>query len=135
MNAWRPYGDIFGISHTVSGRVLVRPAVYSPQLQNERHLLVYLPPSYGSGQRYPVLYMHDGQNLFDRATSFVGEWRVDETMEQLAAEGLEAIVVGIPNAGNARRDEYSPFYDKRHRAGAASMRSFQPHTSLALLAS
>ena len=117
MHAWQPYEALFGITHTGSGRVLVHPGVYSPQLQNERHLLVYLPPSYGSGQRSPVLYMHDGQNLFDAATSFVSEWHVDETLEQLATEGLEAIVVGIPNAGDARRDEYSPFYDERHRAG------------------
>jgi predicted alpha/beta superfamily hydrolase len=53
--------------------------------------------------------MQDGQNLFDAATSFAGEWQVDETMEALSQEGLEAIVVGIPNAGEKRLDEYSPF--------------------------
>jgi predicted alpha/beta superfamily hydrolase len=53
--------------------------------------------------------MHDGQNLFDDMTSFAGEWNVDETMEQASQRGLEAIVVGIPNLGEQRMDEYSPF--------------------------
>ena len=72
--------------------------------------MVYLPPSYlGSIRRYPVIYMHDGQNLFDAATSFAGEWYVDETMEELADAGIEAIVVGIPNIGERRFHEYIPF--------------------------
>ena len=52
--------------------------------------------------------MHDGQNLFDAATSFSGEWQVDETMEALSAEGIEAIAVGIPNAGPGRASDYTP---------------------------
>ena len=105
-------------AHTVAGTLKVRERLYSPQLDNERDLLVYLPPSYDEGhRRYPVIYMHDGQNLFDDATSFSGEWRVDETMEALGREGLEAIVVGIPNAGARRCDEYSPFPDARLGGG------------------
>jgi predicted alpha/beta superfamily hydrolase len=74
----------------------------------ERELYAYLPPSYAGGERrYPVLYMHDGHNLFDEATSHAGEWRVDETMEALADEGVEAIVVGIPH-GPERGTEYVP---------------------------
>jgi predicted alpha/beta superfamily hydrolase len=61
--------------------------------------------------------MHDGQNLFDVATSFGGEWEVDQTLESASADGLEAIVVGIPNAGTERLDEYSPFVDEKHQAG------------------
>ncbi len=53
--------------------------------------------------------MNDGQNLFDVATSFAGEWYADETMEELADEGIEAIVVGIPNMGDRRFHEYMPF--------------------------
>ncbi|WP_233493023.1 MULTISPECIES: alpha/beta hydrolase [unclassified Meiothermus] len=113
---WRPYP--VGPDHTVVGRVLVAKDFYSPELDNHRDLLVYLPPSYGSdGRRYPVLYMHDGQNLFDNYTSYVGEWRVDETMEGLAKEGLEALVVGIPNARAERLREYSPFPDPEHGGG------------------
>ena len=97
--------------HSVVGALKVLPRVWSPQLDNERDILVYLPPSYSrSDQRYPVIYMQDGQNLFDRATSFAGEeWQVDETMEKLSREGLEAIVVGIPHTGEGRLSEYNPF--------------------------
>lgn len=77
-----------------------------------RNLDVWLPPSYGEaiGKRYPVVYMHDGQNLFDPAKSFIGvDWGVDETMTRLIAEGKirEAIVVGIWNTPE-RTKEYLP---------------------------
>jgi predicted alpha/beta superfamily hydrolase len=95
-------------------------ALHSPQLGNARDVLVWLPHGYEtSSARYPVLYMHDGQNLFDSATSFAGEWQVDETMTLLVNEGLPAIIVGLPNAGERRRNEYSP-YD--FRAGAQQVR-------------
>jgi predicted alpha/beta superfamily hydrolase len=112
---WIPYGEFArGRAHTVRGEVRVLPEVEGPVPGRRRHLLVYLPPSYeqgvAAGRRYPVLYAQDGQNLFDEATSYAGEWRCDETMERLAAErGIEAIVVGIPNAGTERLHEYSPF--------------------------
>ena len=90
----------------------------SPQLQNYRDVLVALPPSYGQGnQRYPVVYMHDGQNLFDPATSYAGDWNLLATLAELAEEGLEAIVVGIANTGRFRRYEYSPFRDAEHGGG------------------
>src|SRR5205085_774096 len=113
---------IMTYSHTVVGDLRVLEGVSSPQLGNRRDILVHLPFSYRQGhQRYPVLYMHDGQNLFDEATSFCGEWEVDETMEELRHEGLEAIVVGIPNMGDQRCEEYSPFPNRRFRSvrGAA----------------
>jgi predicted alpha/beta superfamily hydrolase len=108
---WRDYlAGKDPAAHTVSGKLLVVEQVYSPQLQNQRDILVYLPPSYDSTDRhYPVIYMHDGQNLFDAATSFVGEWQVDETLEQLASEGIEAIAVGIPNISERRVHELCPF--------------------------
>jgi predicted alpha/beta superfamily hydrolase len=108
---WQPYGRAYGgRPHTVVGEVEVLRDLASPELGNRRDLLVYLPPSYSAGRRtFPTLFLHDGQNLFDRHTSFAGEWRVDETLEELAAEGVEAIVVGIANAGTARVDEYGPF--------------------------
>lgn len=90
--------------------MLVHPQVWSPQADNDRDLLIYLPPSYWVSERhYPVIYMQDGQNLFDTATSFVGvEWGVDDTLQALSAEGLEAIVVGVPNSGERRLNEYTP---------------------------
>jgi predicted alpha/beta superfamily hydrolase len=114
---WKDYLMIAEEGHTVVGTVQVLAGVESPQLGNTRDLLVYLPPSYARGdRRYPVIYMHDGQNLFDRATSFGEEWEVDQTLEGASAEGLETIVVGIPNTP-ARLDEYSPFRDPGHKQG------------------
>jgi predicted alpha/beta superfamily hydrolase len=78
----------------------------------DRDLTVYLPPSYGRGERhYPVLYMQDGQNLFDPRESFAGSWRVDIAMDHAAARGFEGIAVGIRHAGEERLVEYSPFDD------------------------
>jgi predicted alpha/beta superfamily hydrolase len=92
--------------------------VYSPQLDNERDLLVSLPGGHASGEkRYPVIYMHDGQNLFDPATSFSGSWNVDVAMAEVSLDGLGAIVVGIPNMGAERLDEYSPFEHPRLGGG------------------
>jgi predicted alpha/beta superfamily hydrolase len=101
-----------GLPHTVVGKVKVLERVWSPQLGNRRDLFVYLPPSYPDGRReWPILYAQDGQNLFDEFASFAGEWRMDETLEALAAEGLEAVVVGVANTPE-RMLEYSPFLDR-----------------------
>jgi predicted alpha/beta superfamily hydrolase len=120
MTDWRDYPEAPDVEgHTVVGTVKVLREVESPELGNRRDIFAYLPPSYGEGERrYPVLYMHDGQNLFDVRTAFSEEWHVDGTMEEAARRtGLEAIVVGIPNAGEARLEEYSPFEDVRNGGG------------------
>jgi predicted alpha/beta superfamily hydrolase len=116
---WHDYPEPDGAEHTVVGTVKKLDALHSPQLDNQRDVLVYLPPSYHTEpeRRYPVLYMHDGQNLFDRATSFGAEWEVDQTLEAASADGLEAIVVALPNLGEARLDEYSPWPDPKHHKG------------------
>lgn len=116
---WKSYYEVHQRHHTVKGNVKVAQNVESPELQNRRDILVYLPPSYRSTNKsFPVLYMQDGQNLFDQMTSYSGEWHVDETMERLGyEERLEAIVVGIPNMGAKRLDEYSPFSDHQHGGG------------------
>lgn len=89
-------------------RIQAGPAV--PGL--DRDLTVYLPATYDRGERhYPVIYMQDGQNLFDPEESFAGSWRVDIAMDQAAGRGFEGIAVGIPNAGEGRLAEYSPFDD------------------------
>lgn len=82
-----------------------------PGLERKRQIRLYLPPGYAaSDKRYPVLYMHDAQNLFDAATAHAGEWQVDEAMDALAREGkLEAIVVGIDNGREKRMTELNPF--------------------------
>ncbi len=88
-------------------------------LGRERTLRLYLPPSYETSpdKRYPVIYMHDGQNLFDDATSYAGEWGVDETMDAFArTRGFEAIVVGIDNGGEERLHELSPWTNPKYGA-------------------
>ncbi len=115
---FEPYPPDGEDGHTVSGTVLRLPNLHSPQLHNERDLYVYLPPDCGlAGRRHPVLYMQDGQNLFDDATSFAGEWHVDESLEEWAGDIAAPIVVGIANAGARRLDEYTPFVDERHGGG------------------
>jgi predicted alpha/beta superfamily hydrolase len=92
--------------------------LWSPELRNRRSIDVYLPPSYTRSRRwYPVVYMQDGQNLADPATAFAGTWELPKALRQLAREGLEPIVVGIHNSGDARLSEYSPFPDARHGGG------------------
>ncbi len=93
------------------GNVKILPRVTVAQWESERDVLIYLPPSYEtSDRRYPVLYMQDGQNLFDHATAFNGQdWHVDETMERLSGDGYEAIIVGVNHGGAQRLIEYNPF--------------------------
>ena len=104
------------------------PSLNSPELSRSREILVYVPPSATAplsdapAREYPVIYFHDGQNMFDEKTSYVGEWKADETLELLAKEGVEAIAVAIPNVGDERLDEYSPWrgksgYRERRSAG------------------
>lgn len=80
-------------------------------LATPRDVIVYLPPGYRNGdRRYPVMYMHDGQNLFDPATGFAGqEWRLDETAEEMIAAGKlpPLIIVGVYNTGGQRIKEYT----------------------------
>lgn len=118
-NTWQDYTrGRAGMRHTVVGTLKVRERVWSPQLKNRRDIFVHLPASYELGRRrYPVLYMHDGQNLFDEDTSYAGEWHVDETMQKLGRLGIEAIIVGVPNMEDERLSEYSPFHDAHFGPG------------------
>ncbi|HEY9724532.1 MAG TPA: alpha/beta hydrolase-fold protein [Oscillatoriaceae cyanobacterium] len=88
-----------------------------PALGRDREIAVYLPPNYESepNRRFPVLYMWDGQNLFDPETAFNQEWEVDETCDRLTQEGRiqPMIVVGIYNGGEHRLSELSPWRDMR----------------------
>lgn len=102
--------------------------VISPQLtiaglNRQRSVRIYVPPGYASSsKRYPVLYMHDGQNLFDNATAYAGEWGVDETLDDLAqSQGLELIVVGIDNGGVQRMTELNPWDNARFGKGEGKL--------------
>jgi len=98
-----------GKPSTAQPNVYVLPTPFViPDLNRERTVRIYLPPGYTHGKRrYPVLYMHDGQNLFDEATAnAAGEWGVDETLNALAkSRGLKVIVVGIDHGGAERIHE------------------------------
>jgi predicted alpha/beta superfamily hydrolase len=115
---WRPYLVEAWQAGDVSGKLL-GSVVKSPQLGNERTVLLYLPASYDEGdKRYPVIYLQDGQNLFDPSTAFCGQtWQAGETMTQLAGEGIEAIVVAPYHLGTERIREYNPFPQWRHGRG------------------
>jgi len=99
--------------NTLTGNILYHRAFPSKILRNRRDVLVYLPPGYGrfSARRYPVLYLHDGQNVFDAVTAFGGvEWGVDETAQRLIRQKLiePLIIVAIANTGEERIHEYAP---------------------------
>jgi predicted alpha/beta superfamily hydrolase len=108
------------------GRLRLHPKFPSKFLSTRRDIIVYVPPDYAeSGARYPVLYMQDGQNLFDPATAFCGqEWGADITADEMIARGeIEPlIIVGIYNTGTRRMSEYAPTRDKRHRKGGKANR-------------
>lgn len=111
VGGWRA-GDPVPRRSTASAGVRVLSDSFSmPELGRTRRVWVYLPPGYAESRaRYPVLYLHDGQNVFDAATSFSGEWGVDETLDSLAARGDPgAIVVAVDNGGARRMDEYDPW--------------------------
>ncbi len=99
--------------HTLTGNIKRHRAFPSKILGNRRDVLVYLPRGYRRfvPRRYPVLYLHDGQNVFDAATSFAGvEWGVDETAQRLIGKGLiePLIIVAVFNMGEDRIHEYAP---------------------------
>jgi predicted alpha/beta superfamily hydrolase len=108
--------------HTLTGDFRRHPRFRSRFLPSEHTLLVYRPPGYRDERvrRFPVLYLHDGQNVFDRATSATGEeWSVDETAQRLIESGViePIIIVGIYNAGHRRIDQYTPTRDPRKKVG------------------
>ena len=87
-----------------------------PQLGRQRRIWIYLPADYESShKKYPVIYMHDGQNLFDAYTSGYGEWGIDEIMDKLPAKD-RCIIVGIDHGGAYRMSEYNP-YDSKYGKG------------------
>lgn len=81
------------------------------KLGKTRRIWIYLPEGYeNSNKKYPVIYMHDGQNLFDVLTGPFGEWGVDECLDTLSEKiKFETIIVGIDNGLADRLSEYSPY--------------------------
>jgi predicted alpha/beta superfamily hydrolase len=96
---------------------VIDTAFLIPQLKRTRRVWVYLPEGYSkaSTTRYPVLYMHDGQNVFDDATSYSGEWALDEFLDSTTSK--KCIVVAIDNGGAKRLNEYNPYDNERFGKG------------------
>ena len=109
--------------HTLTGDIRVHKSFHSKILNNDRDVIVYLPPRYkgDDAKRYSVFYLHDGQNLFDGATSFIPgeEWRADEIAQSLILSGKvePLIIVGIYNTGAARVNEYTAAADAKYKTG------------------
>lgn len=89
-----------------------------PRLGIKRRVWIYLPPAYSTThKKYPVLYMHDGQNIFDDSTAAFGEWGVDECLDSLIKKRIQAcIVIGVDN-GPQRMQEYNPYEFKEFGKG------------------
>lgn len=113
--AWK---DLAGSTASKNVQIL-NSAFEIPQLNTNRRIWLYLPPDYQiSTKKYPVIYMHDAQNVFDVKTSFSGEWEVDESLNNLFYQGdYGVIVVGIDNGGSTRLNEYSPWKNTTYNAG------------------
>lgn len=96
---------------TVSKNVqIVDTAFLIPQLKRTRRVWIYLPENYAtSNERFPVIYMQDGQNIFDDATAYSGEWSVDEYLDSLGMDTKKCIIVAIDNGGTRRLNEYCPY--------------------------
>jgi predicted alpha/beta superfamily hydrolase len=99
---------------------------HSDVLANDRDITIYLPPGYNDRDdvRYPVLYMHDGQNLFEAERAFIPgqHWRLGEAADEAigSRSARPMIIVGIDNTGASRIDEYTPTNDpSRHGGGKA----------------
>ena len=93
--------------------------INAPQINSKKKIWIYLPKDYDSStKKYPVIYMHDAQNLFDAKTSYVGEWNVDETLDSINAK---VIIVGIEHGGEKRIEELTPFAHPKYGGGKADV--------------
>ncbi len=120
---WADFGGGGGTSTAAENVHVVDEEFYMPQLDRHRRIWVYLPPNYDeTDDAYPVIYMHDGQNLFDASTSFLGEWEVDETLNDLFEAGyFVPIVIGIDNGGMERGNEYTPWVNEEYGGGQGEL--------------
>ncbi len=109
---WKDNYPVVPKKYTASPQVhILDTAFHIPQLHRTRRIWIYLPKNYViSSARYPVLYMQDGQNLFNEQTAAFGEWGVDECLDTLQQKtGKPCIIVGIDNDPVHRLTEYNPY--------------------------
>lgn len=121
---WQDLGGTSVPSTATANVSIMNTSFAIPQLGSTRRVWLYLPNDYAtSARRYPVLYLQDGQNIFDARTAFAGEWGVDETLSQLQASGQDVtgcIVVAVDNGPN-RLDEYSPWNNPQYGGGQGDL--------------
>lgn len=109
-------GQTFAQQNTASKQVSTF-TIEAPQLNTSKKIWIYLPKNYNFTQKkYPVIYMHDAQNLFDATTSFVGEWNIDEKLDSLNAQ---VIIVGIEHGNEKRMEELTPYKNAKYGGGNA----------------
>jgi predicted alpha/beta superfamily hydrolase len=108
-------GGFLYAQNTLSRTRVGNFTLQSKELGYAKKMYVYLPKDYeSSDKRYPVIYMHDGQNLFDKELAFAGEWNVDETLDSINAK---VIIIGIEHGGDKRIAELTPFTNEKYGGG------------------
>ena len=94
--------------------------IEAPQLDIVKTIWVYLPKNYrNSKKHYPVIYMHDAQNLFDAKSAYAGEWKVDEYLDGLTTN--ESIIIGIEHGNEKRIDELTPYSNESYGGGEGNL--------------
>jgi len=91
--------------------------IEAPQLKTSKKIWVYLPKNYSTfNKKFPVIYMHDAQNLFDSKTAYAGEWNIDETLDSINAQ---VIIIGIEHGNEKRTEELTPYKNEKYGGGNA----------------
>ncbi|MFA5647728.1 MAG: alpha/beta hydrolase-fold protein [Bacteroidales bacterium] len=116
---WRDRMNPKQLVSTASKNVFFTPtSIEIPQLDRRRTVRVYFPPNYSSRQGFPVVYLLDGQNVFDKSTAFADEWKVDEVMDSLFQQrGLSCIVIAVYHGEEQRINEYTPWENDKKEGG------------------
>lgn len=130
VESWTDQRDMAGGKSLPENVTLLHPAFYSPQLDRSRRIWACLPPGYqtDSNQRYPVVYMLDGQNLFDNPDAIFGTWGIDQALHRLFLLHKDddpltpdhihqPIFIAIENSGEHRIAEYSPWINPAYGGG------------------
>lgn len=123
VEGWADHFQALPKTSTANSHVkIIDTAFFIPQLKRTRRVWIYLPASYTSSKnKYPVLYMHDGQNVFDNLTSYAGEWGVDEALDSLEKSTKEIIVVAMDHGGEKRINEYAPYHMEKYGNGEGDL--------------
>lgn len=122
-------------AQSTASKQVTKFTIAAPQLDTLRTIWVYLPSDYKNSEKeYPVIYMHDAQNLFDAETSYVGEWEVDEYMDTLIDN--QSIIIGIEHGNEKRIDELTPYKHEKYGGGKGDayltfiMNTVKPHIDI-----